>query len=303
MAIQLATHYGFSDESSWNQGRYRSIAIVTGELDSLQAMHRELNDVLDGQEIQEFKWKDLKDSKRIRASFQMLKIVSNYASKRKCRVDTLVWDVNDSRHVVQHRDDLQNLERMYYHLFKNVLQKRWPSNSTWTIAADEHDQIAWRNLEHFLTAVSTKSLHPHQKSFPDAHGSRRNNGFNIERIQPVQSQRYRLIQLADFFAGVSVFSWNHHEDYRLWQDEQSGQLQLFGEAECTASMTSKARFRVLHELVNVCRQNKFGLSNEPGGLQTPAYNAKNPITFWFYRPQSGHDKAPVKDKVRDKFGR
>ena len=76
MAIQLTTHYGFSDESSWNQGRYRSIAIVTGELDSLQAMHRELNDVLDGQGIQEFKWKDLKDSKRIQASFQMLKIVS-----------------------------------------------------------------------------------------------------------------------------------------------------------------------------------------------------------------------------------
>lgn len=296
------THCGFSDESSWNQGRYRSVSLVTGSVDDLGAMERALDEALKEWGIQEeLKWQGLKGSQKVQAAIQVLRIAADYAAMRKCRVDTLIWDAEDARHKVRGRDDLENLARMYYHILRNVTQKRWPNGASWLLLPDEHHAIDWDILERCLDAVS-KKFHP-QFHFPDAARFRYRKEFNIEKVKPVKSNEYRLTQLADLFAGVSVFSWRQHSEFRLWQDEQSGQQSLFGNARCTASNSSRSRFPVLLELIRVCHQKKFGLSNEPGGLQTLAYNANNQITFWFYRPQGDYDKAPVKDKVRGKAGR
>ena len=288
------THCGFSDESSWNQGRYRSVSLVTGSVDDLKAMERALDEALKKWGIRELKWKDLNGSQKEQAAIQVLRIVADYAAKQKCRVDTLIWDAEDARHKVRGRDDLQNLERMCYHILRNVTQERWPNSESWLLLPDEHNAIDWDTLEQCLDAAS-KRFRP-QLRLPGATRFR-------YLIKPVKSDKYRLTQLADLFAGVSAFSWHQHSEFRLWESEQSGQQSLFEDMQCNASNSSRSRFRVLRELIRVCHQNKFGLSNQPGGLQTPAYNANKQITFWFYRPQGDYDKAPVKDKVRDKAGR
>ena len=297
MSNQRITHCGFSDESSWNKGRYRSISLVTGMVGALKAMENALDDVLNESNIKELKWKDTKSAKKVQAAIQMLPIVADCAASQKCRVDTLIWDAKDTRHDVRGRDDQQNLGRMYYHLSLNVLQKKWPSDATWMILPDEHHQINWGELEQCLDAVSVKPSQSSQASFPDVRGLGYRK-FNIEKIKPVQSQKYRLTQLADFFAGVSVFSWNNHEDFRSWENEQPGQQSLFGEMQCSASKNSRERFRVLQELIKVCCQRKFALSTKPGGLKTPVRGAKTQINFWFYQPQGDYDKAPTRNKTR-----
>ena len=301
MSNQQVTHCGFSDESSWNDGRYRSIAMVTGTVYALKAMEDELKEVIN--ESKEIKWKGLKDAEKIRAAVRMIRIAGDYAAAGKCRVDTLIWDAQDTRHDVVGRDDLQNLGRMYYHLSRDVLHKKWPSDgAVWMLLPDEHYAVDWDTFERCLDAASKRFNLQIKSSFLDVPGLYRKD-LNIEKVIPVKSNKYRLTQMADLFAGISVFSWNNCKDFRSWEKEQKSQQPMFADMRCGASNSSRGRFPVLQELIKVCYQNKFGLSNEPGGLQTPAYNAKNPINFWFYRPQSGHDKAPIKDKVRDKFGR
>ena len=68
--------------------------------------------------------------------------------------------------------------------------------------------------------------------------------------------------------------------------------------KCQASKNSRARFPVLQEIVDVCKQRKFALSRDAGGLKTPAYGKRAAINFWFYQPRGEYDKAPVKDKAR-----
>lgn len=213
MSNQQITHCGFSDESSWNDGRYRSISMVTGTVDALKAMQSELDNVLGERNIKEFKWKDLKGEKKIQAAIQMFQIAGRYAAADECRIDTLIWDSQDTRHDVVGRDDLQNLGRMYYHLSRNVFHKKWPSNAVWMLLPDEHHEIHWGSLEQCLDAVSMKRT---QLSFSVECGLGYRNAFNIAEIKPVESQKYRLTQLADLFAGVSVFSWNNHVIFRSW---------------------------------------------------------------------------------------
>lgn len=295
------THCGYSDESSWNQGRYRSVSLVTGSVDDLDAMERALDEALKEWGIWgELKWQGLKGSQKVQAAIQVLHIAADYAAMQKCRVDTLIWDAEDARHKVRGRDDLQNLERMYYHILRNVTQERWPNSATWLLLPDEHNAINWDTLERCLDAAS-KRFHP-QLRLPGATRFR-------YRVKSAKSDKYRLTQLADLFAGVAAFSWHQHSEFHLWQDEQSSQqslfkdMPLFEDMQCNASNSSRSRFPVLLELIRVCRQNKFGLSNQPGGLQTLTYKRNKQITFWFYRPQGDYDKAPVKDKVRGKAGR
>ena len=298
MSNQKITHCGFSDESSWNEGQYRSIALVTGSVAGLKEMEGALKEVLEEHEISEFKWKDMTSSKKCHAATQMVRIAGDHAKAGNCRIDVLVWDSKDARHDVPGRDDLQNLGRMYYHLAQNVLHQKWPSNAVWMILPDEHHATDWSELEQCLDATSMKPSQPLQASFATASESGYHGRFNIVEIKPVRSQKYRLTQLADLFAGVSVFSWNNHASFRAWQIGQSLQQSLFEMKQCHASKTSRDRFPVLQQIITVCKQRKFALSMDDGGLKTPAYRRNDAINFWFYQSKGEYDKAPVKSKSR-----
>ncbi|MBC7249932.1 MAG: DUF3800 domain-containing protein, partial [Anaerolineae bacterium] len=143
------THVAYSDESFYNRGRYRSIAMVTLEADSSEPFSRSVRRLLDESEVKEFKWQKLRQARERFAAQKLVDFVIEKALLGILRVDVLTWDTEDSRHKIQGRDDIANLQRMYYHLFKDAL-KRWPGDSTWRLYPDENSALDWETVRDYL---------------------------------------------------------------------------------------------------------------------------------------------------------
>lgn len=271
------SHIGFADESHWNHGRFRSIGLVTLPLSALDAHHRELTRRLEASNVREFKWHKLDGAKDRFAAEKLCYFAIEAVRSSSLRVDVLIWDTQDSRHQIVGRDDTANLHRMYYHLFRNVLQKRWPDNATWRLHPDEHNAMEWPTLKAFLE----KATEP----------------VSIEEIQPVRSAENPLLMLADLFAGMAVFSRDEFEGFNQWQEAQYRLPSLLEDEkkkeEMRFSGRQRQRFRVLQYFDNECKNRKFGVSlRSECGLRT--FNPNLPFNFWLYEPQHPEDKAPTK---------
>lgn len=292
------THVGFSDESNWNKGRFRGLGLVTLPLILLSDLEDELRSLLRESRIAEFKWKKLRGAKERFAAKKMFRFAVDYATKGKLRVDVLIWDINDRRHKVVGRDDIANLQRMYYHLFRNVLRARWPDSAVWRLHPDEHTGLDWETIQDYLDAKSTNFELERSLFTKGTFRLRLRREFGIEEISPVTSDKYPLLQLADLFAGLAVFSYDKFDEYKDWLKSISPQLHLIHQDDTSDSVPSSAsleRFRVLKAFNDECKSKKLGVSlNRHRGLWTP--NPKNPINFWFYEPQHPEDKAPIKKK-------
>jgi len=289
------THVGFSDESNWNTGRFRSLGLVTVPSNCLDNIETELQQLFNESSVKEFKWKRLSGAKERFAAQKMCRYVVENACSERMRVDVLVWDIQDNRHRIARRDDIANLERMYYHLFRNVLRARWPDDASWKLYPDEHTALNWATVEDCIVNKSI-TIEAEQSLFTGGQfRNRLRREFGLKEIQPVPSEEYPLIQLADLFAGLAVFSRDKFDEYETWVRSTSPQAFLFDEADASidSSRTSKERFPVLKELDNLCRQRKLGVSlKKRRGLWTP--NPQYPLNFWIYKSQHEADKAPTK---------
>lgn len=289
------THVGFADESYWNRGRFRSLGLVTTSLSSLSTINNNIRTLLDESNISEFKWKKLAGARERFAAQKLCKYAVETCSNRELRIDVLVWDIQDNRHRIANRDDVANLERMYYHLFRNALRARWPDDAVWELYPDEHTALQWKTVQDCLdkkevTVEVDRSLFTGGKF-----QVRLRREFGIENIQPVLSEEHPLLQLADLFAGLAVFSRDKFDEYRAWELVISPQTYLFDEPDASSNSTrsTKERFPVLKEFDKLCKQRRLGVSlNTKRGLWTP--NPENPLNFWLYEPQNVADKAPRK---------
>lgn len=289
------THVGFGDESNWNQGRYRSIGLVSCALSSLEELEAALRNLLEESAVSEFKWKELAGAKERFAAEKLCKFTIDQA--HKIRADVLIWDIEDSRHSVPQRDDIANLQRMYYHLFRNVLRKRWPQDAVWRLYPDEHTAMDWKTVQDFLEIKSTV-VKLEQSLFPGGKFRfRLQQEFNIQEIMQVASHDHPLTQVADLFAGLAVFSRAKFEEYQTWLQKNSPQQTFFDEEENSQdpSRSSKERFLVLETFDRLCKQHRLGVSlKSTNGLRTR--DPKNPLNFWLYEPQHPEDRAPQKGK-------
>jgi len=294
MSEARITHVGFSDESHWNTGQFRSLGLVTCPSSLVESLETKLRDLLGSLSPTEFKWSKLKDEREKPTADAMCCFAVDQACARNIRVDVLIWDTRDSRHNVQGRDDIRNLQIMYYQLFKNVLRARWPDGAVWRLSPDEDTSMDWRTIQDFLETVSVKC---------EAEGSslltngkfrlRLRQEFDIEEIQPVRSDEYLLLGLADLFAGLAVFSRDKFNDYQTWLPLAQGQSRLFdySSRQSHLSHRDRVRFQVLHAFNRLCKDRCLGVSlNSYNGLRTP--DPANPLNFWFYEPQHAGDKAP-----------
>ena len=291
------SHVGFSDESYWNVGRYRSLGLVTTSVDLHASLENELLCLLEKSEVREFKWKKLDGVKERFAAIKMCEFAIENALARKLRVDVLIWDIQDSRHKIARRDDIANLERMYYHLFRNVLRMRWPDDAVWRLHPDEHTALNWETVEDCIENVSTTVDVDRSLFTGGKFRIRLRREFVLEEIQPVSSGKHPLLQLADLFAGLAAFSHEKFDEYRRWSATTSPQMFLLDEARASIdpSRASQERFEVLKRFDEMCKQKKLGVSlMNKGGLWTP--DPQNPINFWLYEPQHPEDKAPQKAK-------
>jgi len=292
------SHVAYADESQYNVGRYRGVALVTMPADQAVTVQQELQRLLRESDLTEFKWKQLNGAKQRFAAVKMLRCAVRAAVAGTARVDALTWDTWDSRHDLRGRDDIANLHRMYYHLFRNVLRERWPDDSTWALYPDRNTAMEWVRVAEFLGRASSRVEVSRDLFTTDGLGLVLRRDFRVLELVPRDSHEEPLVQLADLFVGMAVYSRTHYSRYELWQRCSGPQRPLFeeeGPASGRISSADRERCQVLAMLDALCKRRRLGVSLRTNrGLRTPG--PKNPVNFWWYEPQSEADKAPVKRK-------
>lgn len=293
MYNQNITHVGFTDESNWNNGQIRSIAFVSCKVEYVEELNIQINESLKTSGVCEFKWKKLQSAKYRFAAEKLCTITVNYAKENKLRVDTLIWDTYDRRHKIEKRDDVGNMHRMFYHLIGNVIHNRWQASVKWNIFPDEMNAMNWGDLKYFLE----RKPHPSQKQksyMNELYSSREMDKYNISRIQPCMSHETPLVQVADLFAGIAVFSRQNTAEYSEWEYQNATQLRLLEEPKFTKfTNTQQERFPIIKYFKELCRKNKLGVAHDnTKGFTT--YQPKYSLNFWHYESQHTKDIAPTK---------
>jgi len=293
------THVGFSDESNWNQGRFRSLGLVTTSVAELKILENETKRLLLESNMQEFKWKKLDGAKERFAAIKLSQLALRECCNGCLRIDVLVWDIEDRRHKILRRDDVANLQRMYYHLFKNVFRVRWPNQAIWRLHPDEHTAMDWNTVADCLKHASTRIEREKSLFTGGKFKIRLERDFAIEQISPSTSQKHPLLNIIDLFAGIACFSYERYNQFAQWERGQSSQKTLFQNANDNAgvqtSHISIERFKVLNSFNLDCKNRRLGISlKSKKGLWTP--DPANPLNFWLYKAQHPLDQAPQRGR-------
>lgn len=292
--VKKITHLAFGDESHWGKGRYRAIGLVSLSVECYGALKDDLINLLRESGVKEFKWNNLRGARERLAAEKLIDFSVESALKKLLRFDILIWDIEDSRHKIKGRDDLANLQRMYYKLFIYVMKKRWPDGCVWRLHPDEHSAMDWENIRIFL---SKKEVGKEFERNLFADGKFKiliRKDFNIENIIPVRSGDEPFIQLADLFTGMAVFSRNKYDSFCMWEKNKSGQQNLFDQNDNPEfSRADIERYGILYYFNKLCKNHKLYVSlRDKKGLF--CFDPKYPFNFWRYQPQHPDDKAPVK---------
>lgn len=297
MNVPEPTHLAFCDESSYNTGRFRSLSVLSMERDAAREFHHELNKILKCGSVREFKWQRLSSARERFVAINLLDSVFRWADRGELRLDTIIWDSQDSRHLVPHRHDVANLGRMYFHLLQDVLARRWPHEALWRIHPDEHGSLRWRTLRDCLCSKGTVTrIEGGSPLFAlDSFIMSLRLRYRLDSVKPTPSHRTPLIQIADLMAGLAAFSWEKHAEYLEWSQKSSPKPSLYSEeARPLASFSKSVRERcpVLFQLDNKCKARRYQVAlASTHGLESHAQHHR--IRFWRYRPQHELDKAPT----------
>ena len=206
MEATLPTHIAYADESYYTKERFRSVSVLTFEKSKETLLNNSFKSIIEESNIKEFKWSDLRQARDRFAATKIIDQTIEFARKNHLRMDVLIWDTHDSRHKVQSRDDIANLQRMYYHLFKNVLQNRWHKQCVWELFPDENSALNWASVHDYLD-IASLSMQVNPSIFENRPFSiRLNKDFQILKIQEVSSIKETLSQVTDLFAGIGAYS-------------------------------------------------------------------------------------------------
>lgn len=291
------THIAFADESHYNVGQYRALGVVTLSNDKKNAVEDALYSILDSHSKTEIGWGKIGgDSRVLAAAEDICRQVVDCAGRQEMRVDVLVWDTQDARHDIQGRDDIENLHRMYHHILRVVLMRRWPDDALWLLHLDEHTALKTDKIAFFLEQVDSGFEVLDADLFIQKPQLFWRSYFKIEKVEQAISAEHVLIQVADLLAGMACFSRSQYVDYATWAAQNSHTPLLPGfQVEQSLSRSQLSRFRLLLSFDVLCKQNKLGVSlKSHEGLRTR--DPKRPINFWWYEPQGDYDKAPSRNR-------
>jgi hypothetical protein len=287
----MPTHLAVADESYTTASRFRSVAMVTFEDRNRIRINQRFGQLIKDSNLKEFKWKKLKQAREKFAAEKIIALTLELALEGKLRVDTLIWDTQDERHEVQGRDDIANLQIMYFQLFRNVMRYRWPADSTWHLYPDENSALDWKEVKSFLDKTGFSVAEP--SLVTENFQTRLQRDFKVSRIHQVKSHQIPLCQVADLFAGLGAYSYAEAEKYRYWLTIKTGQQKMPGaDNPPKLSNRDKTRCEVIHLLHQSCEKQRWRVGFA-SGLKT--CNPNEPINFWLYQPQHPLDKAPVRN--------
>lgn len=284
----------FSDEKGHGEERYWGISVVSGPIRSLWNVRGQLRQVLhDSGDLDCLEWKDVNgDSRRQRAAKGYVQAAVSAACSGTLRIDTLIWDMQDTRHTIPGRDDMGNLARMYYHVLAHC-GRMW-TKPRWRIYPDSNSALDWHNIASYVSRAKVIKPKPYLlRLFAEDEEC-----FEIIEVRMQDSVREPLVQLADIFVGMGCLCAQKGHGVRQWMQEElrRNQPTLFPASSNHhhgSSRTEKARFDLIGGFYSRCRANRLGVSLQTEGrLRT--WEPRNPINFWFYEPQHQLDRAPKK---------
>lgn len=291
--------HGYADETHHNVGRFRGVGMVSLRESDVDAYKRRLEALLSESNVREFKWSDLRSARERFAALKLIEVVFEAAALAHLRIDILIWDTHDRRHDVVNRDDTANLQRMYYHLFRNVLGLRWPNKAVWKIYPDENSALNWSELGNYLELRSVENFIDHEPMVPQSFRLELRQLFEIEDIAECQSHSEPFVQVADLFVGMGVYSYEKYKEFCVWKRERAAQADLFN-PECEIlrlGRLEEERFQILDAFNEGCKRRTLGVSLATRkGLHT--FKPENPINFWMYTPQREDDLAPLRRKSK-----
>ena len=278
----------FTDESHITASRFQSLSAFSMHKSAWGNAQKEISGILKSSGVSEFKWQKLNGGKYLSCAKEIINFIFSNIRNYKMRIDTLVWDTHDSRHKLQGRDDMANYERMFFHLLSGSMKRR-PKSAKWDIRPDQRNGINWNTIHDCLSAKGKQQDFHHNLFgyfFSDPH-------YSIESFHEQCSKAEPLVQIADLFSGLAVFSKDSYSKYSQWKQQQAHFL--FKEENLSFSNRKSCRFEFLDFFNKKCKAGKYGV-----GLDSKqclfTYDPKNPINFWHYEPQHDNDKAPVRGK-------
>lgn len=282
------THLAYSDESRYTDGRFRALAVVSLPSANLAPFDTELRHLLDSSGVREMSWRKVTGARGRYVATKALDWVVRHADDQLFRADVLTWDTHDSRHQVRHRDDIENMHRMYHHLLHSVLAARWPDDAIWEVRPDENTAMTWERMASFLRLTERKR----SDALTLIDAPRRN--FYLLRLHEVSSADEPLVQIADVLAGVGAFSRVKYQEYMAWHRKQDAQQSLWDDEPGGGwSGSDLERFSVLRSFSHQCRRSELRVSLEGrGGLRTEYPGS--PLNFWWYEPRHEDDRAPTR---------
>jgi hypothetical protein len=238
----------YSDESSYNYGAVRGVGAVCARLDDTSRLDAELADLLEASGIHELKWEKVRTARATFTAEKGLAWALDHALSGDLWIETLTWEVASAAASRARRPSLANLRDSYTTLLVNVMARQTQRGDLWRIVPDEQTAVPWTRI---------------QEALPQA-----------ADITPARSEAHPMIQLADLFTGLAVFSRAAYDAYERWQCARDG-------ANSVAIPGSQAyRFVLLDDFYTTCVRRLPGISLQTHrGLYT--WRADAPIQFRF----------------------
>ncbi|MDO8509001.1 MAG: DUF3800 domain-containing protein [Nanoarchaeota archaeon] len=196
------THVAYSDESYYHGGEYSSICMLSMELKAVSLIENKMAKLLTESGLKEFKWSKLGSARERLAAKKIIDLVFQFLKDKTLRIDVVIWNSYKRKEQIP-EDNNTILGKMYFHLFKNVFTKRWSSEAEWVIFPDEQGVINWEELKKILDNISSKIFI--KKKEDGSHIFEIKKDFAVSEIEQVDSKKFPLCQIADFFSGVAAF--------------------------------------------------------------------------------------------------
>jgi len=276
-----------SDESGIDQ-KIQSLCFVAGPGDAIRALNHACKDALASAKTSEIKFKDIDDSRKNRAARQVL---PTFLDCPHCRAMVLSWNLLDSRHQVERRDDRENFHRMLFHGLRSVAD--WFGDVDWYWYHDEKTDLVQSEILEFLN--NTRGYKALANAPVDLFGDYRHM-IRVHKAEQRSSKQVALLGLADLFAGAVRHSvWDSPGCLQTYRD-RGGQTSLdLADAEQVDKATKalSAKRQMVAHIRDLCGQRKLGVSLESSSrLATHKKGSK--VWFWHYEPQGKYDQAPTK---------
>jgi hypothetical protein len=249
----------YSDESSYNYGAVRGVGAVSLRGDDAARLSAELASLLRASSVRELKWEKVRTARGAFAARKALTWALDHALGGELWIETLTWEVTSAAASRARRPTLTQLRSAYTTLLRSVMARhpeRGATPQSWRIVPDEQTAVPWTRIQEALPQTAS--------------------------IMPARSESQPLIQLADVFAGLAVFSRAAYDAYERWLcvrgRDQDTQATIASEG---AYGSQAYRFVLLDEFYTACVRRLHGISLQTRrGLYT--WRTDTPIQFRFH---------------------